>query len=297
MIKRNLHIAILSDVHLGAYACHADELLKYFQSISPEVLVLNGDFLDPSQEGIGKLPKAHRKVVAAIVNLANEGTKVYCVSDDIEKVFQRFPEFSSFGISVREELVLQLKGDKYWILHGGKKHATTIATTLSARLNRLAYRLLLNGNKMLNKWQLHSGKANMSYIGTLKNKAKHAWQLVEEFEKTAVHLATQQGYQNVICGHLHEPAIKEIEKDGARIRYMNAGDWVENLTALEYRFEKWSIYRYDELDYNFVNPKLHVRAKNVKRAKSDNEIETNGSSNSETQEERSELQERKLKSQ
>ncbi|HSN07886.1 MAG TPA: hypothetical protein VLS85_02555 [Hanamia sp.] len=50
----------------------------------------------------------------------------------------------------------------------------------------------------------------------------------------------------MICGHIHHPEIKEISnKDGA-IQYLNSGDWVENLTALEYNNGKWSIYRFDE---------------------------------------------------
>jgi len=30
---------------------------------------------------------------------------------------------------------------------------------------------------------------------------------------------------------------------------MNSGDWVENLTSLEYSNGEWSIYHYDEKDF------------------------------------------------
>ena len=45
-MKRELDIAIISDVHLGTYGCHAKELLNYLGSIKPKTLILNGDFID-----------------------------------------------------------------------------------------------------------------------------------------------------------------------------------------------------------------------------------------------------------
>lgn len=31
--------------------------------------------------------------------------------------------------------------------------------------------------------------------------------------------------------------------------YLNSGDWVENLTALEYNKKKWRLYYYQKIDY------------------------------------------------
>ena len=31
--------------------------------------------------------------------------------------------------------------------------------------------------------------------------------------------------------------------------YLNSGDWVENLTALEYNRKKWKLFRYEESKY------------------------------------------------
>ncbi len=46
MTKRKLDIAVISDVHLGTYGCHAKELNKYLKSIDPNILILNGDIID-----------------------------------------------------------------------------------------------------------------------------------------------------------------------------------------------------------------------------------------------------------
>ena len=44
--NRPVDVVVISDVHLGAYDCHAKELLDYLQSIQPKILILNGDIID-----------------------------------------------------------------------------------------------------------------------------------------------------------------------------------------------------------------------------------------------------------
>ena len=50
----------------------------------------------------------------------------------------------------------------------------------------------------------------------------------------------------MICGHIHHPEIRQIhDQKGNEVTYLNSGDWIENLSALEYHKGKWSIYYYD----------------------------------------------------
>jgi hypothetical protein len=44
-----------------------------------------------------------------------------------------------------------------------------------------------------------------------------------------------------ICGHIHTPADKLIDTEKGQIRYLNSGDWVENMTALEYDNGAWEL--------------------------------------------------------
>ena len=48
-MKRSIEIAVISDVHLGTYGCHAEQLLQYLRHIQPKILVINGDFIDTWQ--------------------------------------------------------------------------------------------------------------------------------------------------------------------------------------------------------------------------------------------------------
>ncbi|MDO8290909.1 MAG: UDP-2,3-diacylglucosamine diphosphatase, partial [Parvibaculum sp.] len=42
------------------------------------------------------------------------------------------------------------------------------------------------------------------------------------------HHAREQGVDGAICGHIHWPAIKEV--DG--MHYINCGDWVDSCSAV-----------------------------------------------------------------
>lgn len=54
------------------------------------------------------------------------------------------------------------------------------------------------------------------------------------------------GWDTVICGHTHNPVKEWIETKKGQCLYLNSGDWTEHLTALEYAFKRWKLYRYDE---------------------------------------------------
>ena len=46
-------------------------------------------------------------------------------------------------------------------------------------------------------------------------------------------------------------------QDGA-IMYLNSGDWIENLTALEYVNNEWSIYRFNENEMKLNNKESSI---------------------------------------
>ena len=56
-------------------------------------------------------------------------------------------------------------------------------------------------------------------------------------------------FDYVICGHIHEPKIETIKNEKGETLYLNSGDWIENLTSLEYQNNEWTIYQYDEKQF------------------------------------------------
>ncbi|KKN01903.1 hypothetical protein LCGC14_1123120 [marine sediment metagenome] len=90
------------------------------------------------------------------------------------------------------------------------------------------------------------GKEPVSMSKKIKNGVKSAIKFIHNFERTAADIAIENNYDYVVCGHIHHPEIKSIETPNGSVAYLNSGDWVENLTALEYHKGKWKLYRYEE---------------------------------------------------
>ena len=87
---------------------------------------------------------------------------------------------------------------------------------------------------------------------------KKAVSWIGDFEQTAAELAIEKKYDYVICGHIHQPQKRVITTDKGSVIYLNSGDWIENLTALEYNNNDWTIYQYDSKQ--FVEPKAPIVA-------------------------------------
>ena len=86
----------------------------------------------------------------------------------------------------------------------------------------------------------------------IKDSVKKAVSFISDFETTAAEIAIQKKYSYVVCGHIHKPQMKEIENEHGKVLYLNSGDWIENLTALEYNDGKWEIFNYDKNYDNLI---------------------------------------------
>lgn len=116
------------------------------------------------------------------------------------------------------------------------------------------------------------GKGEWSFSSEVKNGVKRAVKFISDFEQKAIEVAAEKGYDGVICGHIHIPVIRNEKIDGKNVVYMNSGDWIENLTALEYNCGQWKLHRYDVNDYMIVNKRLKVPVKDVVKNKVDHHV-------------------------
>ncbi len=254
-MKRELEIAIISDVHLGTYGCHAKELLNYLKSIKPDILILNGDFIDIWQFKKNYFPKEHIKVIQKVLKMADQGTKVYYITGNHDDALRRYSDFSMGNIHLRDKLILQQGEKNIWIFHGDVFDLFIQYSPFIARLGGRGYDWLIRMNRFINNVRARLHMPRMSFAGRVKNRVKEAVRFISDFEETAIQMAKEKGYQYVICGHIHKPQVRQEEG----VTYLNSGDWVENLTALEYQFGKWKLFSYDEAEFGLANPKLSVK--------------------------------------
>jgi UDP-2,3-diacylglucosamine pyrophosphatase LpxH len=279
-MRRDIQIVVLSDLHLGTYGCHARELNNYLRSVRPETLILNGDILDIWQFKKSYFPKEHLAVIQQIFKFAMKGTKVYYLTGNHDDMLRKFGEVTMGAIELRNKLVFQVNGKSHWVFHGDVFDPSVHHARWLAKLGSDGYDLLIRINRMINVTRRLFGLGPVSFSANVKKKVKGAVKFMADFEQIAIDHAAEKGYDFVICGHVHNPQNRTVvAKNGQTVTYLNSGDWVEHMTALEYNDGKWDIYRYDEADYPVINPKLEVKHKVPKfQALSEDEVMPEASS-------------------
>ncbi len=245
--KRKVELVVISDVHLGTYGSHAKELLQYLQTIKPKILVLNGDIVDIWQFRKSYFPASHLKVIKKIISMTSKGTKVYYITGNHDEMLRKFSDSIVGNFSILDKLVLTLDDDKKaWIFHGDVFDASVQHSKWIAKLGGLGYDYLILINRFVNWCLKKMGKEPYSFSKKIKASVKKAVKFITDFETTATDLAIEKKYDYVICGHIHEPKIKHIETKNGSTLYLNSGDWVENLTSLEYNKKRWKLYKYSD---------------------------------------------------
>ncbi len=250
MKRRDVDLVVLSDVHLGTYGCHAKELLRYLKSIKPKEILLNGDIIDIWQFSKRYWPESHMKVVRKILKFVADGVPVTYLTGNHDEMLRKFADFQLGSLTITNKLSLRLGKKRAWVFHGDIFDVTMQHSKWLARLGAVGYDTLIVLNGVVNWLLIKLGREKMSLSKKIKNSIKNAVKFINDFEVTAATLAIEKGYQYVICGHIHQPEIRKIETEKGSVTYLNSGDWVENLSALEYHRGKWQIYRYQAADYS-----------------------------------------------
>jgi len=268
--KRKVEIVVISDVHLGTYGCNAKALNKYLKSIKPKILILNGDIIDIWQFNKRYWPQSHMKVIQRIFKMLSEETQVYYLTGNHDEMLRKFTDFKMGNFEILNKLVLPIDGKKAWIFHGDVFDVTMKHSKWLAKLGAVGYDILILLNSIVNWFMKVIGGKKVSFSQKIKSKVKSAIKFIDDFEETATDIAIQNKYDYVICGHIHQPQIREVKNDEGSTMYLNSGDWIENLTALEYNDKEWSMYHYiddpdeeveDELMKNI--PDVHSLLKTI----------------------------------
>lgn len=247
MKKRTLDLVVISDVHLGTYGCHADELLDYLKSVKPKVLILNGDIIDIWQFRKSYFPKSHLKVIKKILDFTSKGTKVYYITGNHDEMLRKFSETKMGNFSIIDKLVLELDGKKAWFFHGDIFDNSVNQAKWIAKLGGIGYDYLILVNRFVNWCLVKMGKEPYSLSKKIKASVKKAVKFISDFENAAIDLAIDNHYDYVVCGHIHEPKLEERTNKKGKTLYLNSGDWIENLTALEYNNKRWKLYKHKKI--------------------------------------------------
>ena len=214
---------------------------------------MNGDIIDIWQFSKHYFPADHMQVLKEITSLLSKGTKVYYITGNHDEMLRKFKGFSMGNFEIQNKLILPLTTGTAWIFHGDVFDTTMKHSKWIAKLGGKGYDLLIVLNTIVNWFSEKLGRGRVSLSKKVKDSVKGVIKFVNNFEETAAEIAINNGYQFVVCGHIHHPQIKKMTNaNGESVMYLNSGDWVENSTALEYDKEQWTLYKHVPKSGDFV---------------------------------------------
>jgi UDP-2,3-diacylglucosamine pyrophosphatase LpxH len=191
-------------------------------------------------------PSTHFSVIKQILKMLKNDTEVYYIPGNHDDFLREFEEIEIMNLHKLDKLILNVDGKKCWIFHGDV-FDISMQGNLGKFLTKIggnAYDFTIKVNRLINKFLLKLNRKPYSLSKKVKDSVKTALKYISDFENISCVHALKQNYDCVINGHIHQPCIKVYEKDGKSVLYMNSGDWIENLTSLEYNDVKWEIYKH-----------------------------------------------------
>jgi UDP-2,3-diacylglucosamine pyrophosphatase LpxH len=233
----------ISDVHLGTKDCKAIELNDFLKENSCETLYLVGDIIDAwkMQQNKLKWKDSHTDVIRRILKLSKKGVKVVYVAGNHDEFLRPMIKYAANIGNVQicnQATHLGVDGKKYMVVHGDLFDGITRLAPWLSFLGDRAYDFVLSLNTRFNWIRHRLGFGYWSLSKWLKGRVKRAVDFMFHFERTITDYARKKGFDGVICGHIHNAEIKDING----ITYMNDGDWVESKTALVEHFDGiWEI--------------------------------------------------------
>ncbi|WP_375444128.1 UDP-2,3-diacylglucosamine diphosphatase [uncultured Fibrella sp.] len=239
---------VLSDLHLGTAGSKAKEATDFLKYHSCQKLILNGDIIDGwqlRQHGVWK--KKHTAFFKVVLKqIVHHDTKViYLRGNHDDFLDQVLPLHVGRNFRIQRDYLLKspsTTGERsFYVTHGDVFDSITSHMKWLAYLGDMGYTFLLWVNKLYNQYRSWRGLPYYSLSQTVKQRIKSAVSYISDFEEKLTELARARHCDGIICGHIHQPAIRQING----LIYMNSGDWVESLSALvEDHDGNWNLLYY-----------------------------------------------------
>lgn len=230
---------ILSDLHLGSKQSRTKDIINFLEKYTCQTLILNGDIVDMWAIKRGsKWKDMHTKAIRKILKISESCLNVYWLKGNHDEFINDFIPFELGNIKIKDHLIyIDGKGKSSYVFHGDILDVFITDMKWLAKIGSVGYDLALWVNSVYNKYREWRGLPYYSISKDIKNGVKKAINFITDFEENAIKLAKHKHCDYAICGHIHQPTIKE--------NYMNSGDFVENCTALVETWNgEWSILEF-----------------------------------------------------
>lgn len=218
----------LSGLHLGSGACKYNELLNFLDSVRAETIFLVGDIID-FQRTATRFPADDAEIWLRLSQFTHAGTRVVYLPGACDSAASRYAGQTIAAIEYRDSAVhVTAAGRRLLVMHGIDFDAAVRAGTTLAPYSPLAYPWLLSADARFGALHSALGREFAPAAAGVRRRLERAREYRRRFEAEARRQAADGGYDGIVCGHLHEPALG----DDNGILYAGSGDWIEHDLAL-----------------------------------------------------------------
>jgi UDP-2,3-diacylglucosamine pyrophosphatase LpxH len=226
--------AWISDVHLGTQGSNAYALLNFLRDYEQETLYIVGDLIDiwHLRRGI-YWPQHHNDVIQKILRKARKGTRIVYIPGNHDELISGF--YGAYGnITIQKHAIHRVAdGRRMLVIHGHELDTVVQNVKWLALVGDIGYQFLLSLNPAINFWRRRFGLGYWSLSAYAKKHVKDAVNFIGRFEEEIVRYATKFSVDAVVCGHIHNAAIRKF----GNVAYYNCGDWVETRSVLIERYD------------------------------------------------------------
>jgi UDP-2,3-diacylglucosamine pyrophosphatase LpxH len=224
----------LSDSHLGFTGVHAEELSAFLKHLQCERLYLVGDIIDLwALRARWRWPAMHNQVVRRILKLARHGTAVVYIPGNHDDALRQYAGLELGGVKLAKRAIhCTADGKRLLITHGDEYDLVVQNSPILSLLGTWAYDHLINLNRFVNWVRAVFGLKRWSFSHTLKHRVKSACTFISNYEQALLGEARRSNLDGVVCGHIHQPALRQGAGADADILYANCGDWIERASCL-----------------------------------------------------------------
>lgn len=244
--QRSARTLFLSDIHLGFKRARARELATFLRSVEAECIILAGDIVDHlnlAQRFFWN--DEHTQVVRTLLAKRRAGSRLIYIPGNHDSNLSVIAELLHGQVEVHREWVHRTaRGERLLVVHGDQfdgQMAHACPRWMSWLGNAL-YDFTVVANDRLNDVGRVMGRRYWPIAERLKLSVGGSVRYIERFEQVAAAHAAEQGYDGILCGHIHRANLRHI----GETLYCNTGDWVETCSAMveeptgELRLVRWS---------------------------------------------------------
>ena len=228
-VRHRVRTAWISDLHLGTRGANPGALLDFLRDYDFDTLYVVGDLIDIWSLCRARYwPQQHNDVIQKILRKARKGTSVVYIPGNHDEMVTDFcGDYGNITIA-REAIHETADGRRILIIHGHELDTVVQNVKWLAFVGDVGYQFLLSLNPFINFIRRRFGLGYWSLSAYAKRRVKDAVSFIGRFEEEVARYATKYRVNAVLCGHIHNAAIRQI----GSITYYNCGDWVETCSAL-----------------------------------------------------------------